>query len=194
MPALCSDSRNIASFEMNPNTGLRFGGAVRVFIGGCPVLVLRDLDRDAPCAPALVTTLLPQKNPQMLLRICVTSAESWLMADREAYAEFCGYRLAHIPQNPETVPNLKQLIQTLGENGTAAQLRRHFDKFKPSRVPMWGMLGDWHTQFAGTRWDPVRAADSGRAPSLGRALERLRELASQSVSPGGTNGNDKVTC
>jgi hypothetical protein len=59
---------------------------------------------------------------------------------------------------------------------------------------MWGMLGDWHARFAETRWDPVRAADSGRAPSLARALDRLRELISQSVQPAGTKGNDKVTC
>lgn len=142
-----------------------------------PVLVLRDLDTDAPCAPALLAMLLPEKRPKMLLRICVSSAESWLMADREAYAKFCGCRIADIPENPETVPNLKQLVQALGENGTAAQLCRHFEKFKALRVPMWGMLGDWHAQFAETFWDPLRAAESGRAPSLRKALDRLLEAA-----------------
>jgi hypothetical protein len=142
-----------------------------------PILVLRDLDKDAPCAPELVSSLVPQKSPRMLLRICVASAESWLLADRDAYAEFCGCRVAHIPGNPEGVSNLKQLVRGLGDNGTAVHLRRHFDKFRPRRVPEWGMLGDWHAQFAETLWDPVRAAESGRAPSLKRALDRLREAA-----------------
>ena len=120
----------------------------------------------------------------MLLRISISSAESWLMADRDAYADFCGCRLAHVPENPETVQKLKTLIQTLGENGTASRLKRHFDKFKPARVPMWAMLGDWHAQFAETHWDPVRAAASGRAPSLQRAMDRLRESVDP-IAPGG---------
>jgi hypothetical protein len=44
---------------------------------------------------------------------------------------------------------------------------------------MWGMLGEWHAQFAETHWDPLRAASSGRAPSLKRALDRLREVVEQ---------------
>lgn len=94
-------------------------------------------------------------------------------------SEFCGCRVAHVPESPETLDNLKALIQSLGENGTAARLRRHFDKFKPARIPMWGMLGEWHAQFAETHWDPLRAASSGRAPSLKRALDRLREVVEQ---------------
>jgi len=141
-----------------------------------PVLALRDLDDDAACAPALLAVLLPDKNPKMLLRVCVNQVESWLMADKEAYARFCGVPLRHIPDSPETVGNPKALIQSLGESGKAIKLHRHFIRLKRTGVPMWGMLGEWHAEFAQKYWDPMRAAGSNRSPSLVRALARLKEL------------------
>ena len=143
------------------------------------MLALRDLDDDAACAPTLVALLLPDKNERMLLRVCVKQVESWLMADKEAYARFCGVPLGHIPDNPETVGNPKALIQSLGESGKAVKLHRHFSKLKRTGVPMWGMLGEWHAQFAEKHWDPVRAADSNRSPSLTRALARVKELVAK---------------
>ena len=143
------------------------------------MLALRDLDDDAACAPTLVALLLPDKNERMLLRVCVKQVESWLMADKEAYARFCGVPLGHIPDNPETVGNPKALIQSLGESGKAVKLHRHFSKLKRTGVPMWGVLGEWHAQFAEKHWDPVRAADSNRSPSLTRALARVKELVAK---------------
>jgi hypothetical protein len=124
-----------------------------------PVLAVRDLDQDAACAPALLAALLPDKNPKMLLRVCVNQSESWL-----------------IPERPETIGNPKGLIQGLGENGAASHLNRHFKKLKSAAVPMWGMLGEWHADFADNHWNPLRAATSGRAPSLTRAIVRLQEI------------------
>jgi hypothetical protein len=141
------------------------------------VLALRDLDRDAPCAPALVSKLIPDKNPKMLLRVCVCAAESWLMADRDAYADFCGLPVADIPAELETVVDLKGLIQGFGQSGRARRLRRHLDKGGASGVPLWGMMGSWHAQFAEEHWDPIRAEKSGGAPSLNRTLHRIRQLA-----------------
>lgn len=143
-----------------------------------PILAIRDLDRDASCAPTLVARLLPDRNPKMLLRISVSTTESWLMADRDAYAKFCGAPIRDIPQAPETVMDLKRLVQELGESGRARHLRRHFDQASASGVPMWGMIGSWHAQFAEDHWDPIRAAESGSAPSLARALRRMRSVVS----------------
>jgi hypothetical protein len=39
-----------------------------------------------------------------------------------------------------------------------------------------GMLGEWHADFADNHWNPLRAAASGRAPSLTRAIARLQEI------------------
>ncbi|MEO8714989.1 MAG: hypothetical protein ABI369_08245, partial [Acetobacteraceae bacterium] len=51
---------------------------------GKPVLVLRDLDHDAPCPAELVAKLLPARHPRLLLRICPRESEAWLMADHAA--------------------------------------------------------------------------------------------------------------
>jgi hypothetical protein len=141
-----------------------------------PVLALRDLDADAACAPALVAVLLPNKTARMLLRVAVTQSEAWLMADREAYAKFCGLAVRQIPVNPESVRDPKRLIQDLGERGEARQLHKHLVDLGRVGVPMWGRLGEWHAQFAEEHWDPIRAANSNRSPSLTRALARLQEL------------------
>jgi hypothetical protein len=154
----------------------RLAGLNRGTLFRNPVLALRDLDQDAGCAPTLLVALLPDKNPKMLLRVCVNQSESWLMADREAYARFCGTAIGNIPERPEIIANPKRLIQGLGENGAASRLNRHFKKLKSAAVPMWGMLGEWHADFADNHWNPLRAAASGRAPSLTKAIARLQEI------------------
>jgi hypothetical protein len=44
-------------------------------------LVIRDLDRDAPCPAALTTRLCPSRAPGLCLRIAVRTVESWFLAD-----------------------------------------------------------------------------------------------------------------
>lgn len=147
------------------NTGAAFGN---------PVLILRDLDSEI-CAGGLVARLLPGRNPRCSLRIAVPSAESWLMADRDAYAAFCGLRVGAVPEAPETVGALKPLILGWGD-GEATKLARHMAEARRRGVPAWQSLGEWHAAFAGSDWSPARAAKSGRAPSLARALIRLKEM------------------
>lgn len=144
-----------------------------------PVLAIRDLDQDAPCAPALVAQLLADRNPSMLLRISVRTTESWLMADRQAYADYCGASLSDIPNEPENAANLKELVHGLAQSGRAPHLQRHLKKAAASGVPLWGAFGGWHAQFAEEYWSPLRAAESGRAPSLSRAIHRMRQLIEQ---------------
>ncbi len=147
------------------NTGAKFGN---------PVLILRDLDSEI-CAGGLVARLLPGRNPRCFLRIAVPSAESWLMADRDAYATFCGLRVGAIPERPETEGALKTLVLGWADR-EATKLARHMREARGRGVPDWQSLGEWHAAFAGSGWNPKRAAKSGRAPSLTRALCRLREI------------------
>src|SRR6187399_1019563 len=53
-----------------------------------PWFVLRDLDHDAACAPALVSLMLPEPEPLMCLRIPVRAVESWALGDAERLAAF----------------------------------------------------------------------------------------------------------
>jgi len=143
---------------------------------GRPVLALRDLDQDAPCPGALVARILPDRNPRLLLRICIRESETWLMADSAAYAKFCGVKESRIPKDLEALPDPKRLILNWANSGQASKLKRHVDEQRGVGVKDWALLGEWHAEFAANHWDPIKAAKSGRSASLTKALARLREL------------------
>ena len=149
--------------------GLNAGAAF-----GNMVLVLRDLDLDAACAPDLVSRLLPTRHPRLLLRICVREVEAWLMADHRAYARYCGMRASHLPLAPETLGDPKRELLHWATSGSAPLLQRHLADTRARGIPDWCGLGEWHAAFAEAAWNPVRAAASSRAPSLTRAIDRLR--------------------
>uniref|UniRef100_A0A8J4HC51 DUF4276 family protein n=1 Tax=Acidicaldus sp. TaxID=1872105 RepID=A0A8J4HC51_9PROT len=141
-------------------------------IYGSPVLVLRDLDGDTKCPGALVEKLLPNRNECCLLRIVVPSAEAWLMADRKAYADFCGVDVQKIPDQLEAHAGLKNLVLDWARSGTARYLADHYEKERARGVPEWAILGAWQKEFAAEKWKPARA--QAHAPALARALSALR--------------------
>lgn len=61
------------------------------------ILVLRDWDEDdqVPCAPTLVEKVLGghARATGLCVRIAIRSIEAWMLADREAAAEFFGIRV-----------------------------------------------------------------------------------------------------
>jgi hypothetical protein len=149
-----------------------------VLISRRPTLVLRDLDNDAQCPSDLVSGLLPNRGPSLLLRVCVRSAETWLLADAGGYAKFCGISPGMVPTRPKELPNPKQTILGWAVSGKATYLARYYHDAKRRGVPNWALLGEWHADFADRKWDPQRAANLGNAPSLVRALKRL-EIATR---------------
>ena len=157
------------------NAGVRYGR---------PVLVIRDLDHDAPCPSALITRLLPDRHPRLLLRICVREAETWMMADYRAYSDYCGLAAGQIPVAPERLVDPKATILGWAESGMAPKLKRHVDESRRRGVPDWALLGEWHAEFAQKAWNPPRAAASGRSPSLTRTLTRLKALV-EDAGPSG---------
>jgi hypothetical protein len=103
--------------------------------------------------------------------------EAWLMSDFQAYAEYCGVPEGQIPAEPETLPDPKQFIMSWIENGTATKLIRHFQESRKRAVPDWASFGEWHSEFAENQWDPQRAIATHRAPSLSRAIARIKAAA-----------------
>ena len=64
-----------------------------------PFLVLTDLDKDE-CAPKLIREWLPVKpHPNLIFRVAKREVESWVMADRTAFADFLRIPIAKIPIN-----------------------------------------------------------------------------------------------
>src|SRR5205809_143115 len=63
-------------------------------------LVLRDLDRDADCAPALCQKLLAAPATHMRLHIPVRAIEAWLLAGAKAISDFLSIAQTRVPANP----------------------------------------------------------------------------------------------
>jgi hypothetical protein len=140
---------------------------------GNPVLVLRDAD--GACPAVLATSLLAARSHRLLLRICVPTADAWLVADRAGYAAACGVPQALLPDAPEACGDVKQIILGLAASRPSSSLGRFFQAKRRVATPDWSSLGAWHAHFARDRWDPAAAAS--RAPSLRRAMERIAALA-----------------
>ncbi len=63
-----------------------------------PFFVLTDQDRG--CPPTLISSWLKQEaSKYFIFRIAVMEIESWVMAHREAFAEYFSISLDSIPQN-----------------------------------------------------------------------------------------------
>lgn len=147
---------------------------------GNPVFVLRDLDQDADCPSDLITVLLPERSNQLLLRIAVRSADAWLMADRSAYAKFCGLKETAVPAEPEREFRPKALLEGWIKKRTARKFSKFAGEQERLGMPLYQIIGQWQAEFARSEWNPRRAASSGASPSLARALQRLGEISQHS--------------
>lgn len=141
-------------------------------------LVLRDLDNDEECAPALLHKLLPPKRSDGLcLRIPVRQVESWLLADVDGFSQTFGVRLKkHLIKPDESDNSKRDLI-----NHCCDSENRNVRK---GMVPEKGaQTGPQYTtllrQFAQKGWCPERAAE--RSPSLKRALDAIDRLTAEGI-------------
>lgn len=137
-----------------------------------PWLILRD--GDGECAAELKARLLPRPAPLMLLRIVVPSLEAWLLADREAFADLLGIAPAVVPSSPEQDADPEQTVLALANRSRSRDLRRDFLPADRSGRRIGPGYSSRLIEFIDGPWEPDRAARS--APSLRRALARLREL------------------
>ena len=115
-------------------------------------LVLRDLDRDAACAPDLLRTLLPSPPAHMRLHIPVRAIETWLLADAESFSAFFSVARSRIPPEPESVPNPKEAVVSLARHSRSRAMR---DALVP-RSGTTAKVGPGYsavvTQFVSDKW------------------------------------------
>lgn len=143
---------------------------------GQVILALRDLDHDSPCAASLRPTLVPNPAPRLCLRIAVRSIETWLLADREEFARAIGVPTSRVSDAPETLDRPKDHIVDLARLSRHGTLRRRLVPEPDSGLRQGPELGTWLSEFALNGWNPTRASESGRSPSLTKALNRLRQV------------------
>lgn len=112
-------------------------------------------------------------NERLVVRLAVTEAESWLLADREGFAKTFRIPINKIPHRPDEEHDPKRLILTLAKKSKLRRIRdkvvSEHDRDKP------GTGYNLHLEnFARTHWDAQRAAHL--SPSLAKALKRLEIL------------------
>lgn len=145
-----------------------------------PWLVVRDLNGDAPCAPALVDRILPAPGRFMILRIAVRAAEAWLLADREGIARFLAIASERIAVSPEDLVDPKRELVNLARGSRRRSIR---DDMVPQEGTT-GRVGPGYPgrimEFARDSWRPEVAAQ--QSPSLARCIAALARWTADDTS------------
>ncbi|WP_448384543.1 hypothetical protein [Desulfosoma sp.] len=139
-----------------------------------PWIVLVDLDREAPCAPPLRQSWLPELAPYLCFRVAVRQVEAWLMADAQTLAAYLRVAPQRIPSDPETLENAKIAMVNLARQSSRSDIRRDMvPRERSGRV-----VGPAYTsrmiEYAERHWRPKVAAQ--RADSLRRAIDCIKHL------------------
>ena len=144
-------------------------------------LILRDLDRDAPCASALIADLLHERGlaPRVSLRIPVRAMESWLLADREGFTGEFGVAAHRLPDRPDELDDPKQHLVHACRHSTRRTVRNAMVPRPGSGRRVGPEYASRIAAFARATWSAERA--SRRSPSLERALAGLRDLVASGI-------------
>ncbi|WP_250125743.1 hypothetical protein [Chroococcidiopsis sp. CCMEE 29] len=138
---------------------------------GSPYLVLTDLDKNE-CPLVLLTEWLSHpKHPNSIFRVAVIEVEAWLLAHREAFAEFLGISVDLIPDNVDSVSNPKQLLIDLTKKSRKRYLRDAIVPAKNSTAKIGKDYNGQLIQFVNQNWQAEIAKTHSR--SLERAVNAI---------------------
>jgi hypothetical protein len=97
---------------------------------GMAYFVFADLDNE-PCVPALIESWFKcpvvdypmRRAANLLFRIAVREVESWIIADRDAFASFLGISVKKIPLQTDTIADPKAFVLSLAKHCRKRDLR-----------------------------------------------------------------------
>ena len=139
-----------------------------------PVLCIADTDNQ--CVGEILRHRLPEPcGARFLLRLAVTEAESWLLADQKGFAQAFSIPLDKLPQAPDMEVDPKRLLLTLAaKSKVRSQVvqKDRLGKLKPGAE-----YNACFCTFVRAKWNARQAAQN--SPSLARAIERLKTLRQQ---------------
>jgi hypothetical protein len=139
-----------------------------------PVVMLIDLDRRVPCAFDLMQEFLgTPKNPRLIFRVAVMEIESWILADRDAFAEFLRIPAHRIPAVTDEIDQPKEFVVNLARKSRSKQIYEDLVPAAGSTATVGPAFNSRVGEFVRGGWSSSRAAQS--SPSLLRALSRIRE-------------------
>jgi hypothetical protein len=142
---------------------------------GMPILVLRDLDRDADCAPTWLSKRMPSgAGPYFALRLAVRAIESWVLADVEAASKGLHLEPNLIPAAPDALDDPKVTLVNLARRSRKpAVVNALVPKEGAQRRTGIG-YDRWVIAFGVKDWSVERAMK--RSPSLARSVAALKRM------------------
>ena len=139
-----------------------------------PLLVVRDLDRDAKCAGELVSGMRRKPARWFRFRLAVRELESWVLADAVGLARFLGVEKKWIPEDPDSEADPTQSLLAVAGRAPA-QMRRKLLPEKGNTAVVGPLYEATLIEFGTRVWSAARASE--RSPSLRRARVALEILA-----------------
>jgi hypothetical protein len=141
--------------------------------------ILTDLDK-YECAPALINEWLPSEqtehNPQLFFRVAVHEIESWLLADRENFAEFFAVNKNLIPMEPDKEIDPKKAVVSL-----ASKSRKRSIKEAIIPIDEYASIGPEYNMafrnYIQNYWDISNARK--HSPSFEKAMQALEKIVNQ---------------
>jgi hypothetical protein len=137
-------------------------------------IVLRDLNSDEPCAPGLVSRLLPAPSRGMRLHIAVHAVEAWLLADVEGLNRFFKIPKALVPPDPERLEKPKTDLVNLSRYSRSRAVREAIVPAPGTTAAVGPGYTTMMAEFALLHWQPRIAA--ARSDSLARLIRHLDTL------------------
>lgn len=137
-----------------------------------PVLCVADTD--GACPVTLCQEWLPKIIPQrFLLRLAVTEAEAWVMADRSAFASALGVSVASVPRDPEALLDAKREVLRLAARSSKRRVKEEMLSLQDINKPGTG-YNKHLCAFVRDTWRAAAARETSK--SLNRALLALERF------------------
>ena len=143
--------------------------------GGVSFFVLTDQDSINECPPDKIANWLNQPcNPNLIFCIAVMEVESWVIADREAFARFLSISLTRIPQDTDSILDPKEFLISLARKSRSSRLRADLVPPHGATSKQGPNYNNQLARFVRENWDARSARDNSK--SLNRAFMRLEEF------------------
>jgi len=137
-----------------------------------PVFMVADGDQDTCVVRQRDAWMPKQHDPNLMLRLAVREAESWILADHEGFSAFAELSPALLPPLPDLIPNPKEALLHILTKSKRRVLRDEMLPDKRARAKT-GLGYNMHlATFVQFHWSAERACE--RSPSLARSISRVK--------------------
>jgi hypothetical protein len=137
-----------------------------------PFLVLTDLDKTT-CPVELITDWIKfPRNPNLIFRVAVREVESWILADRESFAQYLGLQKEQIPRETDLLDNPKETLFQIVKKCSKREIKNSILPMKGAKIgPDYnGKL----SQFIKENWKAENAQKNSE--SLKRIIQCLNKF------------------